>query len=141
MCLHFFNESAFRPTNPLTGTETFKNRPLDWFKSLSNRIPGKNIHTCGQTFSFDFVFLPVGEYSWESLVGVCRPVLQILTLFHTRFQTRSLKSIPILRPGFWAEIMSSLLRFERKQKHFEFAYRKILNISPSLYKPLKPVTQ
>ena len=51
---------------------------------------------------------PGGEYSWEFLVGVCRPVLQILTLFqtkkchfphpfsvqtskiHTRFQTQHL---------------------------------------------------
>ena len=47
-----------------------------------------------------------GGYSWEFLVGVSRPVLQILTLFqtknvifHTRFQTWLLKSIPILRPG------------------------------------------
>ena len=39
-----------------------------------------------------------GGYSWEFLVGVCRPVLQILTLLqtkkcrvdiHTRFQTTS----------------------------------------------------
>ena len=37
-----------------------------------------------------------GGYSWEFLVGVCRPVLQILTLFQTknvifriRFQTRA----------------------------------------------------
>ena len=40
------------------------------------------------------------------LVGVCRRVLQILTLFqteksffHTSFQTRSPKSIPLFRPG------------------------------------------
>ena len=34
------------------------------------------------------------------LGGVCRPVLQILTQlchFHTRFQTRPLKSIPVFR--------------------------------------------
>ena len=36
--------------------------------------------------------------------GVCRLVLRILTLF----QTRPLKSIPILRPGLY-EIMSSFL--------------------------------
>ena len=43
-----------------------------------------------------------GVYSWEFLVRVCRPVPQILTLFqnknvifHTRFQTWSLKSIPV----------------------------------------------
>ena len=46
---------------------------------------------------------PGGGYSWEFLVGVCRPVLRILTLFqtkkmsffYTRLQTRYLKSIPI----------------------------------------------
>ena len=49
---------------------------------------------------------PGGGYSWEFLVGVCRLVLQILTLFqtknvifHTPFQTRPLKSIPGFRPG------------------------------------------
>ena len=47
-------------------------------------------------------------------------------IFHTRFQTRPLKSIPVFRPGFQAEIVLSLLRLERKQSiiqiHFEFAY-------------------
>ena len=51
-----------------------------------------------------------GGDSWEFLVGVCRPV-QILTffrlknvIFHTRFQTRRLQSIPVFKPGlgaFW----------------------------------------
>ena len=46
-----------------------------------------------------------GGYSWEFLVGLCHPVVQILTLFskivifHTCFQTSPLKSIPIFRPG------------------------------------------
>ena len=31
--------------------------------------------------------------------------------------TRPLKSIPVFRPGLWAEIMLSLLRLERKQKN------------------------
>ena len=55
-----------------------------------------------------------GGYSWEFLVGVCRPILQILTrsqtkdvIFHTHFQTRSLKSISVFRPGLYAEIMLS----------------------------------
>ena len=46
-----------------------------------------------------------GRYSSEFLVGVCRPVPQILTqfqtkisIFHTRFQTWPLKSIPVFRP-------------------------------------------
>ena len=79
----------------------------------------------------DLMFKNPGGYFWKFLVGVYRPVLQILTLFqtknvifHTRFQTRPLKSIPVFRPGLWAEIMLSLLRLERKQKilqsHFQF---------------------
>ena len=36
-------------------------------------------------------------------------------IFHTRFQTRPLNSIPILRPGLY-EIMSSSLRLEQQQK-------------------------
>ena len=37
--------------------------------------------------------------------------------FHTRFQTKPLKSIPVFRPGLLAEIVSLLLRLERKQKN------------------------
>ena len=73
----------------------------------------------------DLMFKNPGGYFWKFLVGVYRPVLQILTLFqtknvifHTRFQTRPLKSIPVFRPDLWAEIMLSLLRLERKQKHY-----------------------
>ena len=80
-----------------------------------------------------------GGYTWEFVVGQCRHVLQCLTLFHTknvifhiRFQTPPLKSIPILRPGLY-EIMSSLLRLEQQQKrflkiHFEFAYLSLFRI-------------
>ena len=38
-------------------------------------------------------------------------------IFHTCFQTRSLKSITVFRPGLSAEIMLSLLRLECKQKN------------------------
>ena len=83
-----------------------------------------------------------GGYTWEFLVGQCRHVdraVQFLTLFHTkkclfhiRFQTPPLKSIPILRPGLY-EIMSSLLRLEQQQKrflkiHFELAYLSLFGI-------------
>ena len=61
-------------------------------------------------------------------VGV-PPVLQILSqfqtknvIFHTRFQTRPLTSIPVLRPHLWAEIMLSLLRLERDQKHYSIPF-------------------
>ena len=55
---------------------------------------------------FMFSITPVGGgggYSREFLVGVCRLVLQVLTLSHTKnchtcFQTRPLKSMPIFRP-------------------------------------------
>ena len=64
---------------------------------------------------------------------MCRPVLQILTLFqtknvifYTRFQTRPLKSMPVFRPGLYAEIILPLLRLRANKKflqiHFEFAY-------------------
>ena len=42
---------------------------------------------------------------------------------HTRFQTRPLKSTRVFRPGRSAEIMSSLLRLERKQKICSNAFR------------------
>ena len=71
----------------------------------------------------------------KCLVGVCCPVLNILTLFQTknvifrtRFQTWPLKSIPVFRPGgdhktqhkHWheTEIMSSLLRLNLQQIDF-----------------------
>ena len=72
--------------------------------------------------------------SWEFVMGVCRPVLQILTrfqtkneIFRTRFQTRPPTFIPVFRPDLQPEIMLSLLRLGRKNKqtqqiHFELAY-------------------
>ena len=62
-------------------------------------------------------------YSWEYSVGLCRLVLQILTLFHTRFQTRPLKSIPVFRPGLQSEIMLSFLRLEHKHKDSSNSFR------------------
>ena len=44
-------------------------------------------------------------------------------IFLTRFQTRPLKSIPVFRPGLYAEIMLSLLRLERKQKNSSNPFR------------------
>ena len=65
---------------------------------------------CGRIYYWQFLYQetffsrPRG-FPWEFLVGVCHQLLQILTLFqtktvifHTRFQTWSLKSIPIFRP-------------------------------------------
>ena len=71
-----------------------------------------------------------GDY-WEFLVGVCLLVLQILTgffrpkhvIFHTPFQPRPLKSIPVFRPGLWAEIMSSFLKLERKENNSSNVFR------------------
>ena len=37
-------------------------------------------------------------------------------IFNTRFQTRSLKSIAVFRPGLSAEIMASLIRFKFRVK-------------------------
>ena len=44
-------------------------------------------------------------------------------IFHTRFQTRPLKSIPVFRLGLLAEIISSLLKLERKQNNSSYAFR------------------
>ena len=74
-----------------------------------------------------------GETPRNSWWGVCRLVVQIMTLFQIKkchcshpFQTRPLKSIPFLRPGL-KPIMSPLVRLESQQKRclkikFEFAY-------------------
>ena len=68
--------------------------------------------------------LSLGRYSWEFAVGVCRPVLQILTLF----QTKKLSfSTTVFSPGLYNPFpfsdlayagRLSLLRLERKQKDF-----------------------
>ena len=70
------------------------------------------------------------EYSWEFLADVCRLVPKILTLFQTKkcyFSTRSqtwpLKSIPVFRPGLWANFLSSLLRLDGKPKKSSNAIR------------------
>ena len=76
----------------------------------------------------------VGGYSWEFLVGCAtwffksdfRPKNVI---FHTRFQTRTIKFIPIFRPSLKAEIMLSLLRLECKQKKI---FKPILNSHTTL---------
>ena len=58
------------------------------------------------------------------------PFSDLVCKIRTLFQTWSLKSIPVFRPGLWG-IMSSLLRLERRQKTFklpvEFAYFSVLS--------------
>ena len=44
-------------------------------------------------------------------------------IFHPHFQTKPRKSIPIFRPGLQAEIMSSSLRLECKQKTSSNAFQ------------------
>ena len=44
-------------------------------------------------------------------------------IFHTRIQTKPPKSIPVFRPGLWAETLLSLLRLERKQKNSSNPFR------------------
>ena len=74
-----------------------------------------------------------GRQSWEFLLALCRPILQILTLFQTKI---------VIFPfsDFRPEIMSSLLRLERKQKDFlksifEFALSLFLSYSFGVEKP------
>ena len=46
-----------------------------------------------------------------------------IVIFHTRFQTRPLKSIPVFRPGLYAEIILPLLRLKGKQKISSNSFR------------------
>ena len=69
------------------------------------------------------------EYSWKCLLGVCRPVLRILTLFQTKKMSFS---APVFRPGgdhktqhkHWheTEIMSSSATKRFLKIHFELAH-------------------
>ena len=58
---------------------------------------------------------------------------QKMQTIHTRFQTRPLKSIPVFRPGLYAEIMLSILRLGRKHKNYSnlFGIRMFLFLSYS----------
>ena len=73
-------------------------------------------------------YFPEG-FSWEFLVGVCRPVLQIQTLFQTKkyhfphpFSDPEVVTKRNITCVHKTEIMSSLVRLKLQQKksHFEF---------------------
>ena len=73
------------------------------------------------------VWALLGLFSGGMLPDTPNPNLntnQKMPFFHIRFQTRPLKSIPILRPGL-QEIVSSLPRLECQQKDF---LKPILNL-------------
>ena len=55
-----------------------------------------------------------GGYSWELLMGLCHPVLQILTLFETKKWHFPHPFSDLA----YAEIMLTLLKLEHQQKHF-----------------------
>ena len=69
-------------------------------------------------------------YSRENLVGVCRPVFQILTLFPTKkcyfphpSSDQTSKIHTVFRSGLQPEIMSSSLRLECKQNNSSSPFR------------------
>ena len=80
--------------------------------------------SCITSLIIHWVFIP-GEVLLGILGGgvpPCSPNLDRISdqknvIFHTHFQTRLLKSLPVFRPGIQAEIMLSLLSLEPKQKH------------------------
>ena len=67
-----------------------------------------------------------GGYSWEFLVGVCRPVLQILTLFQTKkchfphLFSDLKKFIPIFRPGGGNKTQHYMFTIKQKLCHHPF---------------------
>ena len=80
--------------------------------------------SCITSLIIHWVFIP-GEVLLGILGGgvpPCSPNLDRISdqknvFFHTHFQSRLLKSLPVFRPGIQAEIMLSLLSLEPKQKH------------------------
>ena len=61
-------EKLFRPCHRMANVSLY-------YIELKENFPLKQKQTCQH---------PRGEYSWEFLVRVCRPVLQTLTLFPTK---------------------------------------------------------
>ena len=86
-----------------------RGRKSDAGRELTKSLPLTTAHTEKRITSLLLVWVPVrggGGYSWEFLVGVCRLVLEILSLFqtknvifHIRFKTWPLKARPVFRPG------------------------------------------
>ena len=54
---------------------------------------------------------------WRARFSIFTDLRPTNVIFHTRFQTWPLKSIPVFRPGLQAKIMLSLLSLQRKQKN------------------------
>ena len=91
-----------------------------------------------------------GGYSYEFLLGVCRPVLHILTLFqiktcHTRFQTWPLKSIPVFRLGIGRNYVIIYNKIKTLTKrfltiHFEFAYYSFFHFHLELKRQIRSCT-
>ena len=77
-----------------------------------------SITLCNTQTSTDVQLNPAG-YSLEFLVGACCSVFQILTLF----QTKNCCFPHLISDLAEAEIMSSLLRLERKQKNSSKIFR------------------
>ena len=83
------------------------------------------------SYFLQYYYISPGEYSWEFLVGVCHPVLQILTLFQTKkklFFTPVLRPGPVFRPGL-EEIMSSLLRTASIKMFLKFISNSYVSLS------------
>ena len=65
-------------------------------KTVTQQFVSTNLHVSRLNKRVKELVVRVpGGYSWEFLVGMCRSVLQILTLFHTK---KILFSTPLLRP-------------------------------------------
>ena len=65
-------------------------------KAVTQQFVSTNLHVSRLNKRVKELDIQVpGGYSWEFLVGMCRPVLQILTLFQTK---KILFSTPLLRP-------------------------------------------
>ena len=104
------------------------------FNSFCRNVAKQFARSCCP-FYRTFKSHPRGRYFLEFLMGVCHPVLQILTLFQTKkchfshpFSDLASKIHPCFQTWRWSqnatytftstEIMSSLLRLERQQKYF-----------------------
>ena len=85
-----FSEKNFIQTNNCTAQ----------FLLVGGSTPRNSLWGCAARFSKSYLYFR-----------------QKNVIFHTRFQTKPPKPIPVFRPGLSAETISSLLRLERKQKN------------------------
>ena len=96
---------------------------LSWLVACDTSNFICSVHSCVTNVLWGHLLIRLGRrrrYSWEFLVGVCRPVLKVLTLFQTQKMSFStpLKSIFVFRPGGSDKTQHACLQRQKLYHHY-----------------------